>query len=164
MYIGLLARITPGRVLSIGALASSGILRTSFGMSERSSDSNARNRARRDHSLWATVLSRRPLRFAGGPDAAQDRPAHVRAGSGLAAAGGRLVVVQDDANFLALIDPGRPESARAIALPRGEDGARQFGDSRGNKHLKLDLEACVGTPDGSFVAFGSGSTPPAMLT
>ena len=90
-----------------------------------------------------------------------DRPAHVRAGSGLARIPGGLVVIQDDSNFLALIDPLRPRAARAIPLPPGLDGRRQFGDSTGNKHLKLDLEACFVTPGSSplFVAFGSGSTP-----
>ena len=119
---------------------------------------NAPRPAARDAALSAIVMHRSALRFGGGADAALDRPAHVRAGSGLALAGGRIVVVQDDANFLALIDPRRPDAARAIALPRGADGGRQFGDSRGNKHLKLDLEACV-ADDAAVVAFGSGSTP-----
>ena len=113
--------------------------------------------ADRDPELTATVLSRTPMRFAGGADRTSDRPAHVRAGSGLVAIGGLLVIVQDDSNFVALVGPDRPGAARAVALPRGEDGARQFGDSRGNKALKLDLEACVADPAGRLVAFGSGS-------
>ena len=34
-----------------------------------------------------------------------------------------------------------------------------FDDVRGNKKLKLDLEACIVLPDGRLVAFGSGSSP-----
>ena len=34
-----------------------------------------------------------------------------------------------------------------------------FDDTLGNKHEKLDLEACVMLPDGRLVAFGSGSLP-----
>jgi hypothetical protein len=71
-----------------------------------------------------------------------------------------VALIQDDANFVALLDPvsGR---ARAIPLPAGEDGLRQFDSVRGNKKHKLDLEACVGidvrgTP--TLLAFGSGST------
>jgi hypothetical protein len=112
-------------------------------------------------ALAAHLLARAPLRFAGGADAAADRPAHVRAGSGLAWVGGRLAAIMDDANFVALIDPLAPHAAAAVALPPGESGHRQFGDSRGTKHLKLDLEACVATPDVDplLVAFGSGSLP-----
>jgi hypothetical protein len=72
-----------------------------------------------------------------------------------------LVVVQDDANFLAFIDPKSGE-ARAVPLPAGDDGRRQFDDGRGNKHLKLDLEACFTAPDEDgelvLVALGSGSS------
>lgn len=115
-----------------------------------------------DPSLAATVVRRTPLLYAEGPDPAQDRPAHVRAGSSLAWLGGRLAVVQDDAGFIALTDPlGR--RVEAVALPAGEGGARQFDDLRGNKRFKLDLEACTVVPDGAggevLAAFGSGSTP-----
>ena len=52
---------------------------------------------------------------------------------------------------------------RAVTLPPGEGGLRQFDDVRGNKRFKLDLEACAAVPDGrggeTLVAFGSGSTP-----
>jgi hypothetical protein len=80
----------------------------------------------------------------------------------MARLGGWLVVVQDDANFLAFIDAKSGE-ARAVPLPPGDDGRRQFDDGRGNKHLKLDLEACFTAPgeDGEpvLVALGSGSSP-----
>jgi len=110
--------------------------------------------------LTATVVSREPLRYSGGADEAQDRPAYVRAGSALARVGPRLAVVQDDAAFVALVDPegGRVD---AVPLPYARGGRRQFDDARGNKALKLDLEACVALPEGDRVrllAFGSGST------
>jgi hypothetical protein len=114
-----------------------------------------------DPSLGAQVVRRVPLLYLGGAAHASDQPAHVRAGSGLARIGDRLVVVQDDANFLAIIDPATGE-ARAVPLPPGDDGQRQFDDRRGNKHLKLDLEACFVAPDDGgesiVVAVGSGST------
>ena len=96
--------------------------------------------ARHDPRLIARVVARWPLRYADGADAAVDRPAHVRAGSSLAWVGDRLVVVQDDANFLALVDP-RDASVQVTTLPAAAGGTRQFDDGRGNKRLKMDLEA-----------------------
>lgn len=112
--------------------------------------------AREDRSLVARVRSRRALFYAEGPDVSHDRPAHVRAGSGLAWLGEHLVVAQDDASFLAIVDP-RDATARAVPLPAGPGGARLFDDTRGTKKWKLDLEACVAL-DGLLLAFGSGST------
>jgi hypothetical protein len=114
-----------------------------------------------DPALAAVVVARRRLYYADGADPSIDRPAHVRAGSSVARVPGGIAVVQDDANFIAVVDPtdGR---ARAIALPAGMGGQRQFDDRRGNKAHKLDLEACVSadTDDGVLlVAPGSGSTP-----
>lgn len=114
-----------------------------------------------DPRLTARILRTAPLLYTEGADPELDRPAHVRAGSGIAWVGDRLAVVQDDAAFLALVDPVTAE-VRAIALEAAEGGVRQFGDERGNKHLKADLEACVTVPhEGAEVllAFGSGSTP-----
>jgi hypothetical protein len=70
---------------------------------------------------------------------------------------GQLAVVQDDALFLALVDP---ESARAdsLTLPAGASGARLFDDVIGNKADKLDLESAF-VLGGTLYAFGSGSTP-----
>ena len=81
----------------------------------------------------------------------------MRAASSATFVGGRLAIVQDDASFIALVDPRDPNApVESIALP-DQDGARQFDDARGNKHQKLDLEAsCV--VDGVLLAFGSGST------
>jgi hypothetical protein len=114
-----------------------------------------------DPTIGARVVRRVPLLYADGPAHQLDQPAHVRAGSGITRVDDQLVVVQDDANFLALIDPATGE-ARAVPLPPGDDGRRQFDDRRGNKHLKLDLEACFVAPDergeSMVVAIGSGST------
>lgn len=117
--------------------------------------------ARRDDGLGARVVRTVPLLYAAGADPALDRPAHVRAGSGLAWMDGALVCIQDDAHFVARIDPGTGR-AHAVALPAGEGGLRQFDDARGNKRFKLDLEGCTVVPDGHggemLLAFGSGSS------
>ena len=66
------------------------------------------NVGRHDPSRGARVVARAPLLYERGPDAALDRPAHMRAGSALVALpDARLAVIQDDACFLAVIDPGR---------------------------------------------------------
>lgn len=124
-------------------------------------------RAERDPALGATVVVCNPLYYTAGADAGMDRPAHVRAASGLAWWGSRLALVQDDAHFVALVTPSPFPSTRlleveAVPLPSGEGGARVFGDDRGTKHLKLDLEAAVALtrPGGDvLLAFGSGSSP-----
>lgn len=113
-----------------------------------------------DPELAAQVRSRITLHYTTGADAAIDRPAHVRAGSSLAWFGSRLAVVQDDANFIGLVDPAN-QDIQALTLPEGHAGLRQFDDTRANKRWKLDLEACVVVPDGKdelLLAFGSGST------
>lgn len=118
--------------------------------------------ARWDPALRARIVRTVPLLYAQGSDPALDRPAHVRAGSGVEWIGGALAVVQDDANFLALADPATGLCG-AITLPAGEGGLRLFGDDRGNKKFKLDLEGCVAVPDArggeTLVGFGSGSSP-----
>jgi hypothetical protein len=112
-----------------------------------------------DPSLRAVITSRRAVHYALGSDIAEDRPAHVRAASSLAWIDGRIALVQDDANFVALIDTEGAD-AHVIALPRGVGGVRLFDDARGNKKFKLDLEACVavrGARGPTLLAFGSGS-------
>ncbi len=114
----------------------------------------------RDPSLSAIVVDQRPLFYADGADPSVDRPAHVRAGSSLAWVPGGLAVIQDDANFLAVIDPSSG-GARSITLPAGDGGRRQFDKGRGNKKAKLDLEACVAVEvngETILLALGSGST------
>jgi len=113
-----------------------------------------------DASLQAVVVRQTVLLYADEPVPAPDRPRHVRAGSSLARVPGGVVVVQDDANFLAIVDPlGR---VTAVALPSGPDGRSVFDDQHGNKSQKLDLEACVAveSPSGTvLLVFGSGSSP-----
>lgn len=97
--------------------------------------------------------------YAKGALAADDRPEHVRAASGLTWVGDRLAVIQDDASFLALVNP-ETGVAEAVPLPTGADGVRQFDKTRGNKHRKMDLEAIALLPANGGVclaAFGSGS-------
>jgi hypothetical protein len=102
------------------------------------------------------IVSSRPLFYSDGADPEADRPAHVRSASALAQWKDELLVVQDDANFFAVVGE---DGVRAIELPRGHGGLRCFDDTRGNKAHKLDLESCIVLPDGRLVAFGSGSTP-----
>jgi hypothetical protein len=93
-----------------------------------------------------------------GASDADDRPAHVRAASGLSAFREHLAVIQDDANWLALID--KDQRVRAVPLPTSPKGERVFSKNRGNRHDKYDLEACVTVPcaDGhELVGFSSGS-------
>lgn len=114
----------------------------------------------RDPALQAIVRRRIPLFYHQGADPEIDRPAHVRAGSSLTWFSNQLALVQDDANFLVFIDLKTFE-VEAITLPVGEAGLRQFDGQRGNKHFKLDLEACTTVPTANgelFLAFGSGST------
>src|SRR5829696_7409339 len=119
-------------------------------------------RARHDPALTARVVRSVPLLYAEGACAPLDRPAHVRSASGIARVAGRVAVIQDDANFVALIDP-ETGFAHAVTLPAGEGGVRQFDDLRGNKRFKLDLECCVTVDDDDgqemLLAFGSGSLP-----
>jgi hypothetical protein len=114
-------------------------------------------RIERDPLLHAVVRRCIPLRYSGGADASVDRPAHVRAGSGLCWIGARLAVIQDDAAFLALVDP-RDGSVEAIPLP-AQEGVRLWSDALGNKSFKPDLEACFALGEEAMIAFGSGSTP-----
>ncbi len=112
-----------------------------------------------DRSLEARIVRRVPMLYAAGADAGLDRPGHVRAASSLTWIGDRVALVQDDANFVALVDPvtGLAES---VTLPAGKDDLRQFDDGRGNKKHKLDLEAMTRVPDAggvTLLAFGSGS-------
>lgn len=117
-------------------------------------------RASLDETLGARIVARHELHYSGGPDPALDRPGHVRAGSGLVRFGERLAVVQDDADFVALVDPAT-RVVDSVALPRRGRGDRQFDDDRGNKSEKHDFEACFVTDLGgkeTLVAFGSGSS------
>lgn len=121
--------------------------------------------SREDPAIRATVVSRRELFYAEGPDPSIDRPAYVRSGSGLAwiatEDGPRLVIAQDDASFLGLLDP-TSGSVTSIAIDHVVGGMRQFDSKRGNKKHKLDLEACCTVHVGGreiVLVLGSGSLP-----
>lgn len=111
-------------------------------------------RVQLDPALSVRVVGVRDLRYTDPAGAEEDRPAHVRAASGLAFSGGRLVVVQDDAAFVGTVANTEVSS---IALPRGVGGRRRFEAGLGNKQDKLDLEACVAVDD-EIWAIGSGSS------
>lgn len=111
-------------------------------------------RAQSDSTLTARVARRRSLHYDEGADQLLDRPGHVRAGSGIVRVGDALAIIQDDTSFIALVAGG---SVTALPLPAGPSGARQFGEARGNKADKLDLEACI-MHETTLVAFGSGSS------
>jgi hypothetical protein len=109
-----------------------------------------------------------------------DRPPHLRAASSLQwLTDERIIVLQDDTAFIGLLDiemdphPQPPfvtvKQAFSVQLPAGPAGVRQFQHSRGNKGIKLDLEASVLIPShlstikdkGAYLlAFGSGSKQP----
>lgn len=112
----------------------------------------------RDPRLSARVTRRWPLAYAEGADAGLDRPRHLRSGSALVRLDHLLVIVQDDVNFLGLLDL-RTEDVSAITLPLGPGGRRQFDRLRGNKMDKLDLEAAIRFGARGLLAFGSGSAP-----
>ena len=112
-----------------------------------------------DKALGARIVRRVQMHYATGADERLDRPAFVRAASSMAWVGDRLAMVQDDVNFVALVDPATGV-ADAITLPAGRDEKRQFDDGRGTKKFKLDLEAMARVPVAGgtlLVAFGSGS-------
>ena len=110
--------------------------------------------ARFDASKPAALDELEPLLYVRPADGL---PAHVRAASALRRFENRLIVVQDDAlAFAAREESGAVDS---VLLPSHASGRRVFDDAIGNKHEKLDLEACVTLPDGRLVAFGSGSAP-----
>jgi hypothetical protein len=116
--------------------------------------------AQRDPALAAVIVGHRPLYYSDGPDPSLDRPAQVRAGSSLARVPGGIALIQDDANFVAVLEDGGA-GVQSISLPVGTGGHRQFDDHRGNKAHKLDLEACVAVETNGetvLLAFGSGST------
>ena len=114
--------------------------------------------ARKDPALSARIVRELELTYADGPSDADDRPPHVRAASGLVAFKEYLAVIQDDANWLALIDDD--DQVHALPLPPGPEGSRIFSKRRGNRNEKFDLEACIVVPaaDGAeLIGFGSGS-------
>lgn len=109
--------------------------------------------------LLARVIARRALTCSDAASAAMDRPGHVRAGSSLSWLGGRLAVLQDDASFVALVDP-LSDAVDSIALPPDARGRRLFDGKRG-KAYKPDFECGVVWKNELgeiLIALGSGST------
>lgn len=115
-------------------------------------------RAVQDSRLQARITGSRAMVYAEGASAEEDRPPHVRAASGLSAFLEHLAVIQDDANWLALIDAD--QKVTAIPLPPSPNGDRVFSRSRGNRCDKYDLEACITVASDSgpeLLGFSSGS-------
>lgn len=115
-------------------------------------------RAHEEPRWDARVVARHDMTYREGPSDEDDRPPHVRAASGLSAFRETLAVIQDDANWLALIDADQQISA--VPLPPSPSGDRVFSKKRGNRADKYDLEACVTVETGDhceLVGFSSGS-------
>ena len=114
--------------------------------------------ARRDPRLRARIVSDRHLSYEGGPDTRiEERSTHVRAGSGLAWSGGNIVVIQDDADYIAVIQPGGGGATGFRLKSPSAPVARP-----GREAVTLHLEAVLSVRDwrGEFlVAFGSGARP-----
>jgi hypothetical protein len=111
-----------------------------------------------DPGLEARLTGTQAMVYSEGPSDEEDRPPHVRAASGLSAFMEYLAVIQDDANWLALID--KDQQVTAVPLPPSPNGDRVFSKKRGNRADKYDLEACISVPsDGGIelVGFSSGS-------
>nr|WP_314443002.1 hypothetical protein [uncultured Sphingomonas sp.] len=108
----------------------------------------------------ARIVDRREMTYTEGPSDDDDRPPHVRAASGMSEFREKLAVIQDDCNWLALIDTD--QRITAVPLPPSPAGDRVFSKKRGNQEEKYDLEACVTVSSGEgceLVAFSSGSRP-----
>jgi hypothetical protein len=116
--------------------------------------------AQLDPALTARIIRTTPLFYDDEPPAEFERPPYVRAGSSLACIADYVVVVQDNTNFVALIDI-KQRRATSLALPGDAEGDRVFDADHGNKRHKFDLEACLVVPhEGAslLVAFGSGTS------
>lgn len=114
-----------------------------------------------DPALVARIVRRTPLLYDDAPDPHMERLPYVRAGSSLTCFQEYFAVVQDNANFVALINLVTGQ-AQSLALPAGSHGDRIFDRDHANAEHKFDLEACVTIPgddESLLVAFGSGSQP-----
>src|SRR5687768_3094994 len=107
----------------------------------------APRRAERDSGASARVVARRALRYDADVAGLVGAP-WVRAGSGLARLGKRLLVIQDDALWLSWLD----EAGTLRTSPLAAQGPLLFDDKR----RKPDFEAVVLVGDQALV-FGSGS-------
>lgn len=112
--------------------------------------------ALRNPTGHAVVTACRCLDYTDAAAGDAERPAFVRAASGLAAVGDALVVVQDDTNYFAMVD--RAGACTSLALPPGHGGLRTFSAAAGTKAYKWDLESAFYDPARDLMfAFGSGS-------
>jgi hypothetical protein len=115
-------------------------------------------RAAEEPRWKAQVIAAHDMTYRDGPSDDDDRPEHVRAASGLSAFREYIAVIQDDANWLALVDAD--QQVTAVPLPPSPAGDRVFSKKRGNQGDKYDLEACVTVSSGDeceLVGFSSGS-------
>lgn len=111
--------------------------------------------------MVARITRRLALHYQAGADPAQDRPAHVRAASSIVRFHDELLIIQDDALFVARVNP-HTSAVGHLVLTQVEGGPRLFDKGRGNKSAKLDLEAAVvveSRGESLVLALGSGSTP-----
>jgi hypothetical protein len=105
-----------------------------------------------DPAPIARVVARRPLRYRRGADPALDRPGFVRAASALVWSGDDLIVIQDDALFVGIVEPA---TGLVDDIPVAGVTVRTFDAARGNKQEKPDLESAIVLGD-ELIAFGSG--------
>jgi len=104
-----------------------------------------------DPALSIRIVSKRELRYDDPPQV--ERPDHVRAASGIVALPGRLIIAQDDSQFLGVVS----DDVTSLTLP-DVAGRRRFEAALGNRLAKIDLESIVQI-DEELWAFGSGSLP-----
>lgn len=112
-----------------------------------------------DSDLKVKIINSTPMKYRKGADESVDRPPHVRAASGVTNFAEYIAIVQDDANFLVLIEDDH-EHVQSIPLPAGPGGNRVFDFDRQNQGDKLDLEGCVSVPGTNgelLLSMGSGS-------
>ncbi len=116
-------------------------------------------KATADSNLKVRILNSTPMEYREGADETVDRPPHVRAASSVTHFAEYIAIVQDDANFLVLIEDDH-RHVQNLPLPAGPEGNRVFGHNRGNAGDKLDLEGCVSVPGTNgerLLSMGSGS-------
>lgn len=117
--------------------------------------------------LRAQILERTALIYPNQAASEHDRPAFVRAASGLCWWQNQLFIAQDDNHFLGVWTPDPSGSLahgklESWMLAPGAEGRRRFEHELGNRLHKSDFEACtvVPTPAGErLLVLGSGSLP-----
>ncbi len=119
------------------------------------------------NSLRAQIVERTALIYRDQAAPSDDRPAFVRAASGLCWWQNQLFIAQDDNHFLGVWTPD-PSGALASGtleswmLAPGAEGRRRFEHELGNRLHKSDFEACTVVPTAAgerLLVLGSGSLP-----